>query len=128
MTDAQPQVIQPESVPPTLYTRPARSGPLDCFEPGDALVRTLIDTDRFEVGIWEALPGESFWVDEHDQDEFQYIIDGEATVVLPKEGTALVAHAGEVVYMPAGTAHQTMNRGPRLLRVLYCAPPNAIAT
>lgn len=128
MTDNQPAVIQPDSVAPTLYTRPRRSGPTDRFEPGDALVRTLIDTDRFEVGIWEALPGESFWVDEHELDEFQYVISGEATVVLPGKRTAVVARAGEVVYMPAGTAHQTMNRGTQPLRVLYCAPPNAIAT
>ena len=128
MTDNRPRVIRPDTVGPTLYTRPARSGPVDRFEPGDALVRTLIDTDRFEVGIWEALPGESFWVDEHELDEFQYVISGEATVVLPNDRTAMVARAGEVVYMPAGTAHQTMNRGAEPLRVLYCAPPNAIAT
>lgn len=128
MTTNGPSVIRPDSAALTLYTRPGRPGRSERYEPGDALIRTLIQSDRFEVGIWEALPGESFWVDCHEHDEFQYVIAGEATVLLPDERRALTARAGEVVYMTAGTSHQTMNRGEVTLRILYCAPPDPIAT
>ncbi len=128
MTRSSPRVIDPGTIPLTLYTRPGRSGARERFEPGDALVREVIDCDRFAVGLWEALPGESFWVDEHEHDEFLYIISGEATVLLPDDRRALTARAGEVVHMTAGTPHQTMNRGEVMLKVLYCAPPNPIAT
>ena len=39
------QVISMRDVPSTLYTRPQRPGPTDRFEPGDALIRTYIESD-----------------------------------------------------------------------------------
>ena len=44
---------------------------------------------------------------------------------LPRAGRVLL---DDVVHMPAGTEHQTMNRGPGPLKVLFCAPPGSIAT
>ena len=41
---------------------------------------------------------------------------------------AIEAHQGDVVHMPAGTEHQTMNRGPGALKLLFCAPPGSIVT
>lgn len=123
-----PRVISPESEPLTLYTRPQRQGTAERFEPGDGLVRNLIQNDRFHVGIWEALPGESFWTDYHPTDEFLYVIEGVVTILVPSRREAIQAHAGDVVHMPARTDHQTMNRGPGPLKLLFCAPPDAIAT
>lgn len=123
-----PEVISPQNHPLTLYTRPGRAGSTERFEPGDGLVRSLIESDRFQVGIWEALPGESFWTDQHPLDEFLYVIEGTVTILVPSRREAVQAHQGEVVHMPAGTDHQTMNRGPGPLRLLFCAPPNSIST
>lgn len=78
-----PQVISMRDVPSTLYTRPQRPGPTDRFEPGDALIRTYIESDRFHVGVWDALPGESFWTDRHPVDEFLYVTEGVATILVP---------------------------------------------
>lgn len=58
---SRPKVISMRDVP----SRPQRPGPTDRFEPGDALIRTYIESDRFHVGVWDALPGESFWTDKH---------------------------------------------------------------
>ena len=107
----RPKVISMRDVPSTLYTRPQRHGPTDRFEPGDALIRTYIESDRFHVGVWDALPGESFWTDKHPVDEFLYVIEGVATILVPPLREAIEAHQGDVVHMPAGTEHQTMNRG-----------------
>lgn len=123
-----PKIIRPDDAPLTLYTRPRRAGETDRYEPGDGLVRNLIDNERYQVGIWEALPGESFWTDCHPTHEFLYIIEGEATILVPSRREAVVARAGEVVAMPPGTDHQTMNRGSSRLRLLFCSPPDAIAT
>lgn len=123
----RPLVIDPVDVPLTLYTRPGRPGPQDRYEPGDALMRTIIASDRYEVGLFEALPGESFWVDVHqDADEFLYIISGELTMVLPKLREAIVVRQGQFLQNPPHTYHQAVNRGPELLKVLYCAPPGSI--
>ncbi len=124
----RPKVISMRDVPSTLYTRPQRHGPTDRFEPGDALIRTYIESDRFHVGVWDALPGESFWTDKHPVDEFLYVIEGVATILVPPLREAIEAHQGDVVHMPAGTEHQTMNRGPGTLKLLFCAPPGSIAT
>lgn len=91
-------------------------------------MRTCIDNDRFHVGIWEALPGDSFCTDLHAEDEFLYVIEGVATILVPPAREAVEAHAGDVVHMPAGTAHQTMNRGDGPLRLLFCTPPGSIST
>lgn len=123
-----PVVISPERGPLTLYTRPQRTGSTERFEPGDGLVRNLIQSERFHVGIWEALPGESFWIDCHPVDEFLYVIEGVATILVPSLRQAVQAHQGDVVHMPARTDHQTMNRGPGTLKLLFCAPPDAIST
>ena len=66
--------------------------------------------------MWDALPGESFWTDRHPVDEFLYVIEGVAILVPPLR-EAIEAHPGDVVHMPAGTEHQTMNRGPGPLKV-----------
>lgn len=125
--DHRPVVINPADVPLTLYTRPDRPGPKDRYEPGDALMRTIIVNDRYEVGVFEAMPGESFWVDLHeDTDEFLYIIAGELTMVLPHLREAVVVPEGQFLHNPPGTLHQAVNRGQSLLRVLYCAPPGSI--
>jgi len=123
-----PLVIRADDVPLTLYTRPQRGGPAERFEPGDGLVRNYIRTDRFHVGVWEALPGESFWTDCHPSEEFLYVIEGEATVLVPPLRQAVVARRGDVVRMPSGTEHQTMNRGSQPLKLLFCSPPDAIST
>ncbi len=127
-TGSLPVVIAAADVPLTLYTRPRRGGPTDRYEPGDALVRDYIRTDRFHVGVWEALPGESFWTDCHSDDEFLYIIEGELTIVVPPLRQAVVARQGDLVRMPPGTEHQSMNRGTTPVKVLFCSPPDAIAT
>ncbi|WP_109471637.1 cupin domain-containing protein [Ornithinimicrobium cavernae] len=122
-----PQVIDPADVPLTLYTRPDRPGPQDRYEPGDALMRTLIANDRYELGQFECLPGESFWVDLHeDADEFLYVISGELTMLLPRRREAIVVREGQFLLNPVGTHHQAINRGPGMLKVLYCAPPGSI--
>jgi mannose-6-phosphate isomerase-like protein (cupin superfamily) len=126
--DSLPTVIRADDVRYTLYTRPQRSGSTDRYEPGDALVRNYTQTDRFHVGVWEALPGESFWTDCHSEEEFLYIIEGEATVLVPPLREAVVARQGDLVRMPSGTEHQTMNRGPKPLKVLFCSPPDSITT
>ena len=123
-----PDVVRADEVPLTLYTRPQRSGLSDRYEPGDALVRNYIRTDRFHVGVWEALPGESFWTDRHPAEEFLYVIEGEATILVPPLRRAVLARRGDLVRMPPGTEHQTMNRGSQPLKLLFCSPPDAIAT
>lgn len=123
-----PEVTSPQRHRLTLYTRPQRTGPTERFEPGDGLVRNLIQSERFHVGIWEALPGESFWTDCHPVDEFLYIIEGVATILVPSLRQAVEAHQGDVVHMPARTEHQTMNRGAGTLKLLFCAPPDSIST
>lgn len=129
-TDGQeirPTVIDPQDVPLTLYTRPGRSGPQDRYEPGDALMRTIIANDMYELGLMEALPGESFWVDFHeDAEEFLYIIAGELTMLLPDLREAIVVRQGQFLRNPPGMNHQAINRGTELLRVLYCAPAGSI--
>lgn len=127
-TSGLPTVISASDVPLTLYTRPHRGGPSDRFEPSDALVRNYIQTERFHVGVWEALPGESFWTDCHPAEEFLYVIEGEATVLVPPLREAVVARQGDLVRMPPETEHQTMNRGSGVLRLLFCSPPDAIST
>ncbi len=123
----RPEVIDPADVPLTLYTRPGRAGPQDRYEPGDALMRTILVNDRFEVGLMEALPGESFWVDYHDDaEEFLYIISGELTMVLPDLREAIVVRQGQFLRNPTGINHQAVNRGPEPLKVMYCAPPGSI--
>ena len=123
-----PDVVRADEGPLTLYTRPQRSGLSDRYEPGDALVRNYIRTDRFHVGVWEALPGESFWTDRHPAEEFLYVIEGEATILVPPLRRAVLARRGDLVRMPPGTEHQTMNRGSQPLKLLFCSPPDAIAT
>lgn len=125
--DLRPRVISARDLPLTLYTRPQRQGPTDRFEPGDGLIRTYIENDRFHVGVWEALPGETFWTDKHPVDEFLYIIEGVATIVVPPLREAVQAQQGDVIHMPAETEHQAMNRGPGPLKMLFCAPPGSIA-
>lgn len=123
----RPTVIDPADVPLTLYTRPGRSGPQDRYEPGDALMRTIIANDIYEVGLMEALPGESFWVDFHEDDEeFLYIISGELTMLLPDLREALVVKEGQFLRNPPGINHQAINRGTELLKILYCAPAGSI--
>jgi len=125
--ETRPEVINPEDVPLTLYTRPGRPGPKDRYEPGDALMRTIIANDRYEVGLFECLPGESFWVDLHEEaEEFLYIISGELTMLLPQHREAIVVRAGQFLRNPPGVHHQAINRGSELLKVLYCAPPGSI--
>ncbi|WP_416972172.1 cupin domain-containing protein [Streptomyces sp. 4F14] len=123
-----PTVISSDDVPLTFYTRPGRSGSTDRYEPGDALVRNYIQTDRFHVGIWEALPGESFWTDCHSDEEVLYVIEGEVTILVLPLGKAVVGRQGDLIRMPAGLEHQSMNRGTRPLKVLFFSPPDAIAT
>jgi mannose-6-phosphate isomerase-like protein (cupin superfamily) len=123
-----PTVISPDDVPLTLYTRPGRSGATDRYEPGDALVRNYIQSDRFHVGVWEALPGESFWTDCHADEKFLCVIEGEITILVPPLRTAVVGRRGDLIRMPVGTEHQSMNRGSAPLKVLFCSPPDAITT
>lgn len=123
----RPVVIDPADVPLTLYTRPDRPGPQDRYEPGDALMRTIIANEQYEVGVMEALPGESFWVDLHeDAEEFLYIISGELTMLLPELREAVVVRQGQFLRNPPGVYHQAINRGTELLTVLYCAPAGSI--
>jgi mannose-6-phosphate isomerase-like protein (cupin superfamily) len=129
LTEQRPRIIDPAQVPFTLYTRPDRQGPADRYEPGDALMQTVIQGERYEVGISEMLPGESFWVDVHeDADEFLYVISGELTMVLPQLREAMVVRQGQFLVNPVGIQHQAVNRGPDRLRILYCAPPGSIIT
>lgn len=90
-------------------------------------MRTIIVNDRYEVGLFECLPGESFWVDFHEGDEeFLYIISGELTMLLPQLREAIVVREGQFLRNPPGVHHQAINRGIELLEVLYCAPPGSI--
>lgn len=54
------KVISMRDVPSTLSTRPQRPGPTDRFEPSDALIRTYVESDRFHVCVWDALPGSPY--------------------------------------------------------------------
>ena len=117
-----PQVISPEDVPLTHYIRPERGGVKERFEPGDGFLRNLITADTARCTLFEALPGESFWTDDHAWHEILYVIEGEVTILVPPLGKAIVAKEGQLIHNLPRTKHQTMNRSSKPMKVLVFSP------
>ena len=80
--------------------------------PGRPVGRVIVSAEPDPAGPaffeWELRAQE--WSDEHQHDEFVYVLDGELHVTV--DGTTVVAGPGAVVKVPAGT------------RGFYAAPVN----
>lgn len=84
----------PELVPPSpVLPRPGRPDGRVVLAPDPAV------PERLAFFEWE-LRGEE-WSDEHPHDEFAYVLEGELHVTV--DGTTVVAGAGALVRVPAGS-------------------------
>ena len=81
------------------------------------------DSDRFSAGAVNLEPGKGHDIHTHpDSDEILYIISGEGEQTVA-EDTREVG-PGEMIYIPAGVEHGTINTGWETLQLLAVyAPP-----
>lgn len=81
------------------------------------------DSERFSAGVVNLEPGKGHDIHTHpDSDEILYIISGEGEQTVA-EDTREVG-PGEMIYIPAGVEHGTINTGWETLQLLAVyAPP-----
>lgn len=119
--------VNPDDVDWLFLKKPG--GVVDVVEPGDSCFKIVIPGEKVQAGIWQALPGEVFWMDLHpESDEFWYIIKGECTFWLPDTKEMKTAKQGEFFYVPAGVRHQSINRSTEELVLIYASAPVVSAT
>ena len=94
--------------------------------PGRPIGRVIIaaDHDPAEPAFFEWELHAQEWSDEHPHDEYAYVLDGELHVTV--QGTTVVAAAGALVRVPAGTrGHYAAPVFARILSVYGPRPPGA---
>ena len=80
-------------------------------------------SERFSAGVVQLKPGKGHDLHEHpDSDEILYVVSGEGRQTIA--GDAREIGAGEMIYIPAGIEHGTINTGWETLKLLAVyAPP-----
>jgi len=81
------------------------------------------DSERFSAGVVNLEPGKGHDIHTHpDSDEILYVIAGEGEQTVAEDTRAV--GAGEMIYIPAGVEHGTINTGWETLQLLAVyAPP-----
>jgi quercetin dioxygenase-like cupin family protein len=100
----------------------------DALHEGDTAAvrwRTLVSSDRtpssgIAMGVFEVPPGSQLAPHRHPPQEVYYVEAGEGEVY--RGGAWRPAHAGEVVYFPAGDVHGARNRGASEFRIVWVFP------
>jgi mannose-6-phosphate isomerase-like protein (cupin superfamily) len=117
-----PRHIDPAEIPWLFLKKPG--GHIGVFEPGDSQFKLCVTSPKIQAGLWRALPGEMYWMDIHpDSDEFWYVISGVSTFWLPDVKELYEVPAGQFFYVPGNMRHQTINRSPEPLLVLFASAP-----
>lgn len=88
----------------------------------DAFRKTIVTGAHSQVVVMAIQPGEDIGEEIHDGDQILLFVEGEGDAVL--EGEAAPVHAGDLVFVRAGTLHNFVNGGREPLRlVTIYAPP-----
>jgi uncharacterized cupin superfamily protein len=102
-------------MPPTVYRRAALSGnPKDhrfVWSPSESWTSV-------RIGEWELTRQE--WVDTHEHDEFNYVLEG--TLMVTCDGETVEVPAGNVVHTPPGSTGRYW--APVYARMLVVYGPN----
>jgi len=119
----------PEKKIPTLITPkdafvlPASGKPLGTPYFSN-LSHLYVSTDKLHVGVFTVAPGSKYEPGSvHIGDEVYYIIKGTLTHFNPESGQTTEAHAGDVVFNPAGCWHIGFNFTNEECVILYAIAP-----
>jgi mannose-6-phosphate isomerase-like protein (cupin superfamily) len=90
--------------------------------------KELYTTERTQLVVMSLAPGEDIGLETHDLDQVLFFVAGQGQFVVGEECGAM--KAGDVVVVPAHTAHNFINTGdePLKLYTVYAPPDVAPGT
>lgn len=114
MSDDEPRFVSPDDVESLVFDW----GVLKWLNTPE-----VTGSDRFSAGVVRLEPGKGHERHDHpESDEILYVLDGEGEQTVDEETRDI--DAGEVVFVPRGVPHSTVNTGWETLRLLAVyAPP-----